>query len=352
MSKSTITALLCLFCLATSSWIEAQEIIEESRNLYSTRELISKSAAAKHDMVIIRSASTLQGSLNISTSKDDKIFLAYTKKARTDSRSTAIDYIDQIAVSLIKVPGGVKLDLRAPNPAPWTEREMGSVDVNLTIPELCKVEIDASYFDIEAEGPFEEFVVPGSLGRIHVSEVTSEFDVVTSNRRLQIEDISGHIKAVTTNSILIARNVKALDGQAVFRNEGGDIKIHGVSGEINVRNSYGRTKIEMFEATGRKSYVKSQYGPIEIELTRVGDGQLIVTNRYEDIEISLPADVSAEFSLAVEEEGKIEVYNFPFKPDLILQNRLSLISGDGAALISGSIRGKGDVYVRGYDPEE
>ncbi len=352
MSKSKITALMCLFCLASSSWVSAQEIFEESRNLYSTRELESSAPAATHDMITIRSASTLQGSVKISTSEDNKVTLFYTKKARTDSRSTAIDYIDQIAVSLTILPGGIKLDMRAPNPAPWTEREMGSVDVNLTIPELCKVEIDASYFDIEAEGPFEEFIVPGSLGRIHVTNVTSELNVVTSNRRLQIEDISGQIKAATTNSALVARNVKAQDGQATFRNEGGDIKILGVSGEINVRNSYGRTEIDMFEATGRKSYVKSQYGPIEIGLTKIGDGQLIVTNRYEDIEISLPVDVSAEFSLAVEEDGRIEVYNFPFKPDLILQNRLSLISGEGAALISGSVRGKGDVYVRGYDPEE
>lgn len=352
MNRKLGLALIIFVCFLAADGVNSQEIFEESRNLYSTRELELTAAVPAGSAISIMSAATLQGTLKISTWEEAKIKVIYTKKAKAGSRSTAIDYIDQIAVNLTKVPGGVRFELRAPNPAPWSDDEMGSVEATIVMPGMCKVEAEAYYFDIEAVGPFEAFVVPSSLGRLSVSNVSDELDLTTSNRRVNVENITGEIQITTSNSSLVARNITSRNGAAGFRNEGGDIMIFGISGDINVRNSYGRTEIDQFEAIGEKSYVKCDNGPVEISVTKVGDGQLIVTNRFEDIEISLPSNVSAEFSLAVEEEGKIEVYNFPFKPDLVTRNRLSLVAGKGEALISGSVRGKGNVYVRGYDPED
>ncbi len=352
MNKLVIPALTIMLCVACAGGLAAQEIFQESRNLYSTRALETSAKASARSVVKIESALTLQGNLKIGTTEDLAVKVTYAKKAKVSSKSKAIDFIDQIAVNLVKVPDGVKLEMRAPNPAPWSENEMGSVEATVEIPRGCRVEIDAYYFDIEAEGPFESFVVPSSLGRLSVSHVTDLLHLETSNRRVNIDDISGKIKVATTNSSLNARDIFSGEGQAMFRNEGGDIKIYHVVGAIDVKNSYGRTEIDRFSATGQKSYVKCSNGPVGISVTEMGEGQLIVTNRFEDIEFSLPSNVSAEFSLAVEEDGKIEVYNFPFKPDLIQRNRLSLIAGEGAALISGSVRGNGNVYVRGYDPED
>lgn len=352
MNRKLGIALIIFACVFAAGKAGSQEIFEEARNLFSTRELQLKAGAEAGSLISIKSATTLQGTLKISTWEEPVVKVVYTKKAKADSRSTAIDFIDQIAVNLVKAPGGVKLELRAPNPAPWSDDELGAVEATIFMPGMCKVETDAYYFDMEAEGPFETFIVPSSLGRMSVSNVSDELDLTTSNRRVNIENISGEIQVATSNSSLVARNITSRGASAGFRNEGGDIKIFRVSGDINVKNSYGRTEIDQFEATGKKSYVRSDNGPVEIAITKVGTGQLIVTNRFEDIEISLPSDVSAEFSLAVEAEGKIEVYNFPFKPDLVTRNRLSLVSGEGEALISGSVRGKGNVYVRGYDPED
>lgn len=342
-----------LACVLIAGRAYSQEIFEENRGRYSTRDLELQTTATPGSVITIKSAVMLQGTLKIKTWDEERVKVVYTKKAKADNRSTAIDYIDLIAVNLSSVPDGVKLDLRAPNPAPWTGGDgSGAVEATILIPGMCEVEADAYYFDIEAEGPFETFIVPSSLGRMSVTDVSEELDLTTSNRRVNIENISGEIRVVTSNSSLIARNITSRGASASFRNEGGDIKIFGVVGDINVKNSYGRTEIDEFEATGKKSYVRSDNGPVELSVTKVGKGQLIVTNRFEDIEISLPSNVSAEFSLAVEEEGKIEVYNFPFEPDLVTRNRLGLVAGDGEALISGSVRGKGNVYVRGYDPED
>lgn len=353
MNKRLALTLIIFVCLLAADRAAGQEIFEESRNMYSTRELEMKAALSSGSMVVIKSATTLRGTLKISTWEEEKVKVVYSKKAKADNRSMAIDYIDLIAVNLVKVPGGVKIELRAPNPAPWSgEDGSGAVEATVMIPGMCKIEADAYYFDIEAEGPFETFVVPASLGRMSVSNVSDELDLTTSNRRVNVENINGEIQITTSNSSLTARNITSRGSTASFRNEGGDIKIFSISGDINVKNSYGRTVIDRFEATGSKSYIRCDNGPVELNLTKVGKGQLIVSNRFEDIEISLPSNVSAEFSLAVEEEGKIEVYNFPFKPDLVTRNRLSLVAGEGEALISGSVRGKGNVYVRGHDPED
>lgn len=350
MNKFLIPSLMIVLWVAGEP--SAQEIFEESRNQFSTRPLETSAKASVGSLIRIESALTLQGNLQITASVEPGVKVIYAKKAKAGSKSRAIDFIDQIAVDVAKLPDGVKLELRAPNPAPWSEAEMGSVEATIVVPEGCRVEIEAYYFDIEAEGPFKTFLVPSSLGRLNVSHVTEELHLETSNRRVNIDDISGKIKVSTSNSSLTARDIFSLKGQAMFRNEGGDIKIYHVGGAIDVKNSYGRTEIDRFSATGQKSYVKCSNGPVGLSLTEMGDGQLIVTNRFEDIEFSLPSNISAEFSLAVEEEGKIEVYNFPFQPDLVQRNRLSLIAGDGAALISGSVRGNGNVYVRGYDPED
>lgn len=349
MAKTFLT--VCLV-LALAAGLRAQEIFLEEGNLYRTRDLDSKVAASAGSKITIKSAASLQGKLEIVTWDENTAKVVYSKKAKAEKRSDAIDYIDLIAVNLETVPEGVRLTLKAPNPAPWTGMEMGLVSVELYLPESCEVEIDAQYFDIEATGPFASFVVPSSLGRLTINHVTEELDVSTSNRRVSVENISGEINVATSNSDLVARNIKGSDSRATFRNESGDIRILGVSGEINVKNSYGRITIDGFAATGKKNYVRGLYGPIAVSLVEVGDGQLVMSNRYEDIELTLPTNASAVLTLAVEEDSQIEVANLPVKPDLVQRNRLNLILGDGAALITGSVRGEGNVYVRGQEPEE
>lgn len=352
MMRTTKVAVMVGLIVAATAGLQAQEIFLEEGNLYRTRDLESAVAASAHSKVVIKSAVSLQGKLEIVTWDENSAKVVYSKKAKAEKRSDAIDYIDLIAVNLETVPGGVRLTLKAPNPAPWTGMEMGLVSVELYLPESCELEIDAQYFDIEATGPFASFVVPSSLGRLTIAHVTGELDVSTSNRRVSVENISGEISVATSNSDLVARNIKGSNSRAVFRNESGDIRILGVSGEINVKNSYGRITIDGFAATGKKNYVRGLYGPIAVSLSEIGDGQLVMSNRYEDIELTLPSDVSAMLSLAVEEDGQIEVSNLPVKPDLVQRNRLNLVIGGGDALITGSVRGEGNVYIRGQDPED
>ena len=348
----TTASIIFLILFLTVSNVSGQDIFKEESNLYSTNKLENNTSCPRGNKIIIKSAATLRGKITISTSTDENYKLVYTKKAKTDSQSKAIDYIDLIAVTTEKYPGEIKLILRAPNPAPWQGSELGIVNAELMIPEMCSIEIDATYFDFEVYGPFKDFIVPTSLGRFDVQGVTEKLELATSNRRISLQDISGEINVATTNSTILAENISSKNHKTVFRNDGGDIRIKNISGELNIKNSYGRIEIEGFNPDDGKHYIRNDNGPIIMSLVDLNSAQLLLSNRFEDIELNIPSDVSAEFSLAVEEDGKVEVSNFPFKPNLVQRNRLNLITGDGDALLNCSIRGRGNIYVRANDKGE
>jgi hypothetical protein len=81
-----------------------------------------------------------------------------------------------------------------------------------------------------------------------------------------------------------------------LRNNGGDIKISDVVGELNVKNSYGRVDIRKFHPMGDYNYIRSTNGPITVEIDKFSTDKLLVTNSYEDIEILIPDNISAQIS--------------------------------------------------------
>lgn len=328
----------------------AQEIHKESRNLYATSELNATVAMNRSNRLQIKSTSQLTGDIYISTEADSLVSVTYQLKTRTDTKSKAIDYIDRMAVKLKRNHSGAILYLTAPNPVPWDmENEAGIIELEIIVPEFCKIEIDAPLFDLKAIGPFGGVVNTTSMGRLQVTDVIGAVELETSNQRILVERLTGSVSVATTNAKLAAFELVCLDEQAHFKNEGGNINIQDFKGGLNVKNSYGRIKILGFEPTGDRNYIRGFSGPISIEISEMGDGLLIIQNRYEDIEIIVDGSVSAIMSLAVEENGKIIARNFPFTADLVQPNRLSLVAGDGSARINSSIRGDGNIYVIGNE---
>lgn len=325
-----------------------QDIHKESANLYSTEELAATVEKVKGDRLTIKSALALTGLLTISTEESSDISVLYFKKAKSRSRSMAIDYIDLITVAIKQTPKGVMLSLRAPNPAPWSgPEESGIVEMEVTVPKGTFIEIDAPYLDIDAWGPLSGLVVLSSLGRLNVTNVDGRLELVTANRRVSIKQITGVVSVSTTNSTLEASDIISIDQQARFTNEGGDIRITGFKGLLNVSNRYGRIDISEISIGAGRNLIRSFSGPILIEIDDMDDGQLVVLNRFEDIELIVPHDISASFSLAVEEDGRIEATNFNFVTDLVQYNRLNITSRSGDARIKSAIRGTGNIYITG-----
>ena len=347
MRRFLIIIALLLFTISS----QAQDIFQAGNNLYSTEESLNTESCSEKSFIYISSAATLTGSIRISTSDEDSITISHFIKAKTSSKKKAIDYIDLISVNFSKSNKGYKIEMRSPNPKVWADNEAGIVEIELTLPKYCDIEIDAVYFDITADGPFRNFMVPTSLGRLTVDNVTGKLELATSNRRLKVSNVTGETYLSTSNSTLFATDIISPNKKITMYNEGGDINVDNITGEVNIKNKYGRIDINNYKPSGLLNKIRCDNGPIILEITEINATQILISNRFEDIELVVPRDISAELSLAVEEDGKIDVSNLPFKPDLVQPNRLNLITKDGASLITSSIRGKGNIYLRGRDDD-
>jgi hypothetical protein len=352
MKPKYLAALTVVFLILIGASASAQEINARENGLFETDNISLKSEVGSVRDIIIQSASNLAGALTIRAAEQSTVQINYKKRAKASSRSMATDFIDLIDVTLSVLPNKITVKLRAPNPAPWSGTNYsGSVQAELVVPIGSRIEIEAPLYDVSARGPFEQIIIPESLGRLEIADVSGRVEVASVNRRVLLEDITGQISASTSNSSLKATNINTGDSQAKFRNNGGDIQIEGFVGGINAKNSYGRITILDFEPRGQSNYIRGENGPITLEISRMTEGQLVATNRHEDIDISIPDTLSAYLTLSVGEEGIIEATHFPFISDLVQRNRLSLIAGTGDVDISGTVRGKGNIYIRGTKGE-
>jgi len=341
----------CLVAVLMAGGSYGQEVSQLEPGLFGTGKLELVAPAGNTDKLVVRSVSHLVGKLRINTAPIDQFNITYVKKTRTSSRSKAIDYIDLISVNFDRVPGQVRLEFRAPNPAPWDEKiESGIIEADIIVPEGCALDIATTYFDVIAHGPFETVSIPKSLGKIEITGVTRGLDVATDNQRVKLDSIAGEINVATSNAELSGEHIQS-KGTATFRNEGGDIRLKDYRGGINVRNQYGRVVIDQFYPAGSGNFIRCTSAPILLDIVEMPSGQLVVNNRYEDVEISIPDTLQAFFSLAVGDNGTIETTGFPFRSDQVQRNRLNLISGDGHVEISSRVRGQGNIYIRGRSEE-
>jgi hypothetical protein len=338
---------IAILILLTCPLVTAQEIYKEDDS-FVTKIIKSKLAVPAKSKLEIMSSESLQGKINILTSKENLITAKYIKSAKTDNRESAINIIDLIGVSLEKTNKGTRLKLRAPNPAPWSpQTESATLEIDLIIPEHYLIEIDAPYFDILATGPFEEFIVPNSLGRLEINDVSEYLELNTSNRKVIISNIRGKINISTQNSTITGNDINSSEKRVTIYNDGGDIHLKNIKAELNIKNNYGKINITNYTPIGRKNYIRALHAPIFLSIDKIFTEQLIVNNRFEDIEMIVPTDISAEISLAVEEESKIEVSDILFTPGLMQENRLNLTTGEGEATLSSLVRGKGNIYIKG-----
>lgn len=347
MRRQVFGVIPAILLLAVAS-AAGQEIRQLPNGIYSTDTLTAAVAAGDGTTIYVKSAINLAGSLTVKGVAADGLKVAFVKQAKAASMSQAIDFIDLVAVTAYEGPNSAYVEFRAPNPAPWSGTDYsGRIEAVLLAPEGASVEIDAYYYDVSVEGPLAGLVIPESLGQLDISDITENLEVATANRRINLENISGRISAATSNSALSARTIKCLQSQARFRNEGGDIQIIDFEGAINAKNDFGRITIEDFRPRGQSSFIRNSSAPIMIEISDMAEGQLVVSNRHEDIDISIPDTLSAYFSLTVGDNGVIETSGFPVRSELVERNRLNLISGDGKVDINGSVRGEGNIYIRG-----
>ena len=343
--KHIISALLILV-LAHS--VGAEEITEIGKNRFGSDTMELNATVATEKIITISSAVNLSGKLDIAASESNKAVFKYRKTLKTSTKSDAIEYARVINVVLEKTANGINIMLQAPNPAPWSGTDYSGVVVGeLQLPEDSKIIIDAQYFDLNITGPFKVVENKSSFGRAEVRNITEVLYMATSNQDIYASNITGEINLSTSHADIKVSDVATSGQLAYILNENGSITGENLSGVFDIKNSFGRIRLSELTLVSERSRISGSYCPMNLRIESINNAGLTVRNTNEDIKVFVPNSVAAEFSLRVDSNGEIDVEGLDIKPSLVEKSRLDFESSDGGPRIRMSIRGEGNISIRG-----
>jgi hypothetical protein len=343
--RKTVFALI-IFAFFTS--IKAEEVVSLGDGRFATRESKLSLGFQFGEKVIINSAEGLSGRLSIIADSSEEAIFIYRKFIKTLDPSEAMDYADLIDISMEPKPGGLMIFFLSPNPAPWSGTENSArIEGELYLPNDCRLEIDARYFDLKVEGPFNSVKNRPSFGRIDVKKITEETNLTSSSQEIIAKDISGRISLTTKHGDIRADNLVADDSPAKITNENGGIFISNLAGGAHIKNSYGKIRLDNARFINMTSRISSSYGPIRIDIKEIDQGLVAVDNLNSEVDVRLPEKVSSRFRLSVSADGTIKAEGLPMKPSLVNKDRLEFAVGEGESEIIIDIKGEGDIYIKG-----
>jgi Putative adhesin len=177
---------------------------------------------------------------------------------------------------------GSKLDVTTRGVWNWLQFGFISVDLELTVPETCDVQLS------------------NGSGKLYVDGIKGEINLKTGSGRIEVNQLSGQVTILTGSGSINANNVQ---GRIALRSGSGRIVGSGLQGSSDLKTGSGRIEIERSTLAGTSRFVTGS-GSISYE------GALQMLGNYEmktgsgSVHITLPAD--AAFSLnAKTGSGKI-----------------------------------------------
>ncbi len=339
---------LFLVLLISISLSAFGEDVTEADGRFATKKTELRTAIIPGTKILINSARHLSGRLYIVADSPGVALFQYKKLLKVDEKSEAVDYADMIDISFEKTPAGLRILLKAPNPAPWSGTDnSASVEGELHLPPNTPLEISADYFDLNIEGPLKSVENMSSFGRLEVQKITDRLNLTTSNQDIIASDISGEIFLATTNADIRIENMNTGETPAQIRNQSGNVNITQAHGAIDIRDSYGKIKLEDIYLTQSGSQIASSYGPVKMTLAEISKADLSMTNSNDDIELQVPEGIAASFDLAVSSEGEIDASGLPMKPIGVDDKTLEFKCGSGGSEIRIKITGDGNIYLKG-----
>ncbi|MEE9442722.1 MAG: hypothetical protein V3V99_08650 [candidate division Zixibacteria bacterium] len=338
-------------CFMLGSIISAENLKRQKGGIFSGESQLITVIFPGEKKVIINSANSLSGNLYLGAGGKN-FRISYQKKMKTPNEAEAAAYADLISVEIDNQKTAITIWLRAPADAPWSgSNNSASLDVRIDVPVGCQIEINTAYFDIEAVGPFEEFVVSESLSKVTVNKVNGLTDINVSNRPLVLKNISGDLKAKNKYEKIKLENIKTGQQTAFIRNENGEISIDSFIGSIDVGTSYGLISGKRISLVGNRNRVKNVSAPIALELDSLTSGRIRVNNRYSKIVLGIAGRVDASFICKFGSDSFVKAEGFLFEPTLVYDERLEFDVGEAAAEARLSIKGDGNIIINGPDSE-
>jgi hypothetical protein len=352
MKSSFIAIVLLAATLVTAGSIFGQELTKDDEGLFTTPEQSASVPLKKGESLVVTIPAVVRGNLSVITEDVTSANLRFRKRAYTDSRSKAFDFIDVIGVTLTRSSGGATLECRAPATPDWKDDEYVSIELELTLPKGAILKIDAPKVHTIVEGPLAGVEITNAETELELFDITELATLSARQTAVKMERIAGKIQVQITGGTLALQEVTSTTVPARIESEGAEIRINGFKGEIDIDAEAGRIEISDFEPTGDKSSCRVSGAPLEIEISHIEKGRVALSNRGEDIELTVPTEIQAAFSLNVDEGSTISATRLHMRPDLVLPDRLNIVTGNGGIDIRASVRGSGNIYLRGYGSRE
>ncbi len=344
-SKYMITAILLL---VFSHIVGAEEVKKIGKGRFETNTVELSAPVASEKNISINSAENLSGKIAILATESNRAILKINKTLKTTSLSDAIEYAKVINIVLEETSDGINILLQAPNPAPWSGTDnSGIINGELQIPKDSKIIINAQYFDLNITGPFKVVENKSSFGRAEVENITEHLYLATLNQDIIASNISGEINLTTSHADIKVTDVITSGQLATIVNENGSITGENLSGVFDIKNSFGRIRLSDLTLVSYRSRISGSYSSINLRINSINNAGLTVRNTNEDIKVFVPESLAAEFSLRVDNNGEIDVEGLEIKPTLVENSRLDFETGAGGQKIRMSIRGEGNISVRG-----
>jgi len=299
--------------------------------------------------LIVNSAATLSGSLKIIAGGED-CRIRYRKRLKATTKKEAAAFAEAISVDVEKNKDGITISLRSPSSAPWSgTKNSGRLDVEITIPDSSSVQFNTAYFDIDAVGPFTEFIVSESLSKVQVEKVTGVTEVRVSSRPFSATDISGRLFISNEYGRIKLENIDTGEKSGTIRNEHGEVTVSNYRGRLDLGTSYDRITARNLFLTGAGNRVKNTSGPIMLSFDSLTTGKIRVNNRYGQISIDIAGRVDARFICKNGKSSRIVAEHMTMEPTIVDDNRLEFIAGKGMAEVRIYTNGDGDIIINGPD---
>ncbi|MEK7774645.1 MAG: hypothetical protein AAB305_02025 [Candidatus Zixiibacteriota bacterium] len=352
MKRSVRVVALIIASLFVGSTSRGQELTKDDDGLFTTPERTLSTPLSKGETVTVTVPSVIRGNLSVVAEDVSGASLRFRKRAFTDSRRSAFDYIDVVTVTMSRASGGATLECRAPASPDWKEDEYLSVEFELTLPRETVLRIDAPKVHAVVEGPMKGVAITNAEEGAEIIDVTEFTTISARQSSVKLERVAGKIQVQIIDGTLVIEEISSTTEMARIESEGAEIRIAAFKGELDLNAESGRIEISEFEPTGDKSTLRVSGAPLQVEISRMESGRVTLSNKGEDIELTIPADIQASFSLTVDEGSTISATRLHMRPDLVLPDRLNFITGKGGVDIRASVRRNGNIYVRGYGESE
>lgn len=349
--------------------------------------ILNFTATGKH-YLDIKTPDNLACSIDLRSHPQNIVEVKYEKWSNVPSEETRQRYFGLIEVSIddnTQSNDGIRLRVLSPTRAPWEGKASGiRVKLLITVPHNFAIESSNSYSQIGLIGPLGDISINNEYGAVSAQDIKGEVSIKTSYSdvslsniqgdidiqtsyssitardivisdnpglfetsygRIILENIKGPLEANTSYDSIVASNLEAGEGSIILRTNYAKIKAENISGELICETSYSPVELTNINFTHGINNIETRYSPINLELFKIDDAQLIINNTYNNINLSLPKDISARLTLAVDRGGKIHTLGIPIKPLVMEKTRLEGLVGDGRSQLELNVDGIGEINI-------